>query len=55
MFKDTNLKELCEQFAETIYGSYDIVPNDYFRPTSAVLNPVESGNAIRLRLQSIVE
>ena len=55
LFKDTNLKELCKQFAETIYGTYDIVPSDYFRPVSANLNPVGGGNAIKLRLQAIVE
>lgn len=53
MFDATDLKSLCKQFAESLYGTYDIVPNDYFRPTSATLNPQGGGNAVKLQLKEI--
>lgn len=53
MFDGTDLKALCQQFAATLYGSYKMVPNDYFRPTMATLNPVSGGNAITLVLRPI--
>lgn len=55
IFTSSDLQSLCEQFAETMYGTYTIVPNHYFRPTNAVLNPVNGGDAIKLMLQNIAE
>lgn len=55
IFATSDLQSLCEQFAETMYGTYNIVPNHYFRPTNAVLNPVNGGDAIKLMLQNIAE
>ena len=54
-FAETDLKNLCEQFAATIYGRYYIEPNDLFRPTYADLIPVNTGNPIGLRLKKIVD
>lgn len=53
MFDATNLKSLCKQFAESLYGTYDIVPNDYFRPTDATLNRQDGGNTLKLFLSAI--
>lgn len=55
MFASTDLKSLCLQFAATLTGTYDIVPNHYFRPTSAELRPVGGGNTIQLNLRKIEE
>ncbi|MCH5310767.1 MAG: DUF4302 domain-containing protein [Prevotella sp.] len=55
LFGTTELKSLCDQFAKTLYGSYAIKPNDYFRPTVAELVPAGGGNTIRLRLKKITD
>ena len=51
VFSATELKSLCEQFAATLYGSYQIKPNDYFHPVSAELIPEGTGNTIKLRMK----
>ncbi len=53
MFDGTDLKTLCQQFAATLYGTYKMVPDDYFRPTVATLNPVSEGNRVTLILRPI--
>ena len=55
LFGNTELKSLCDQFAKTLYGSYAIKPNDYFRPTAAELVPADGGNTIKLRLKKITD
>ena len=50
-YMKTNLKSLCEQFAATLYGTYDIKPSDYFKPTTADLTPVSGGTPARLLLK----
>lgn len=54
LFAATNLKPLLEQFATSIYGTYNMDVNDAFRPTYVVLNPAEGGNALKLNLKAIV-
>jgi len=53
MFDGTDLKALCQQFAATLYGTYKMVPDDYFRPTVATLNPVSGGTRVNLILRPI--
>jgi hypothetical protein len=53
MFNNSDLKELCEKFAKTLYGSYSIKPNDYFCPTRAELIPLNGGNAFVLLLKAV--
>ena len=50
-FSATELKSLCEQFAATLYGTYQIKVNDYFHPVSAELIPEGTGNTIKLRMK----
>ena len=49
MFDGTNLKSLCQQFVASLYGTYQMVPNDYFRPTSVTLKPKAGGNDVVLQ------
>jgi hypothetical protein len=51
VYKDTDLKSLCEQFAATLYGTYQIKVNDYFHPVSAELMPEGTGNSIKIRMK----
>ena len=51
MFSTTDLKNMCKQFAKTMWGTYDIAPNDFFGPSYADLNPVGGGNPIGLMLK----
>lgn len=53
MFDGTNLKSLCQQFVASLYGTYQMVPNDYFRPTSVTLKPKAGGNDVVLQLAVI--
>lgn len=55
LFEDTDLKSLCEQFAASIYGTYNMVPDNYFRPTQATLTPANGGNSILLKLKPIAD
>lgn len=56
IFGTTNLKSLAEQFAATLYGAYDMQPDDCFRPTRVTLQPeTPGGNAIVLNLRKIVD
>jgi hypothetical protein len=55
MFAATELKSLCEQFAASVFGTYKMVPNDYFRPSYVSLVPVEGGNTLQLNLKKIVD
>ena len=43
-----DMENLVRAFAATISGEYQIVPDNYFLPTSAVFNPVGGGNAFKL-------
>ena len=51
VYNDTDLKSLCEQFAATLYGTYQINVNDYFHPVSADLVPEGTGNTIKLKMK----
>ena len=51
VYNDTDLKSLCEQFAATLYGTYQIKVNDYFHPVSADLVPEGTGNTIKLKMK----
>ena len=53
IFAETNLQNLCKQFAATIYGTYKMEPDKTFRPTQATLTPTGSGNPILLMLKPI--
>ena len=44
MGKNCNVEALARQFAATLSGTYDIVPNDYFLPTGCELHAVDGGN-----------
>lgn len=44
----TNMGNLARAFAATISGEYQIVPDNYFLPTSAVFSPVGAGNTFKL-------
>ena len=50
-FEGTDLKSLCEQFAATLYGTYQIKVNNYFHPVSAELTPSTTGNPVKLRMK----
>ena len=50
-YNATGLKSLCEQFAATLYGTYQIKVSDYFHPVSAELIPDGAGNSIKLRMK----
>jgi hypothetical protein len=50
-FDGTDLKSLCEQFAATLYGTYQIKVNNYFHPVSAELTPSTTGNPVKLRMK----
>lgn len=50
-YNATELKSLCEQFAATLYGTYQIKVSDYFHPVSAELIPDGAGNSIKLRMK----
>ena len=54
-FATTNLLSLCEQFAAALYGTYTMMPNDFFRPTRVSLTPVGAGTPTQLRLKDIVD
>lgn len=51
MFNGTDLKNMCKQFAKTMWGTYDIAPNDFFCPSYADLKPIGGGNTIGLILK----
>jgi len=42
--KKSNIEAIVRQFAATLSGTYDIVPNDYFLPTGCELHAVDEGN-----------
>lgn len=42
--KKCNIEALVRQFAATLSGTYDMVPNDYFLPTGCELHAVGAGN-----------
>ena len=44
MAKKCDIEPLLRQFAATLDGTYDIVPNDYFLPTGCELHAVGGGN-----------
>ena len=44
----TNLEESSRQFAATLGGVYNMVPNNYFLPTGGVFTPTEGGTAFKL-------
>ena len=45
--KKSNIEEVVRQFAASISGTYDIIPNDYFLPTGCELHAVDgSGDYI---------
>ena len=54
-FAATELRSLCEQFAASVFGTYKMVPNDYFRPSYVSLIPVDGGNTLQLNLKKIVD
>ena len=39
--KKSNIEALVRQFAASISGTYNIVPNDYFLPTGCELHALE--------------
>lgn len=45
----TELANLVRAFAETIYGVYDLTPDNYFLPTGCAYSPVEEGTAFKLK------
>ena len=45
----TDFGTLVRQFAATLSGTYDIVPNDYFLPTGCDLHPVGGDNVYILK------
>lgn len=40
---------LVHSLAQTLVGEYDIVPNNYFQPTGAVLNATDGSKSIKLQ------
>ena len=49
MGKNCNIEPLARQFAATLSGTYDIVPDDYFLPTGCELHAVGGGNEYILK------
>lgn len=49
MGKNSNVPALVRQFAATLAGTYDIVPDDYFLPTGCELHAVGGGNEYILK------
>ena len=43
--KKSNIEAVVRQFAATLSGTYDIVPNDYFLPTGCELHAVDGDNS----------
>ena len=46
--RGTAIESLMRQFAATLNGSYSMVPDNYFLPTSVNCTPIEGGTAFKL-------
>ena len=44
MAKKCDIEQIARQFAATLSGTYDIVPDNYFLPTGCELHSVDGGN-----------
>ena len=49
MAKNSNVESLVRQFAATLSGTYDIIPDDYFLPKGCELHAVGGGNEYILK------
>ena len=49
MGKNSNVEPLVRQFAATLSGTYDIIPDDYFLPKGCELHAVGGGNEYILK------
>ena len=38
-----------QEFVETLYGTYDVTPNDYFLPTGGLYTATDGGNTFKLQ------
>lgn len=46
--RGTNVESLMREFAATFKGTYDLVPDDYFLPTSVQFTPTDGGTPFTL-------
>lgn len=51
VYNATELKNMCNQFARTIWGVYELIPDGFFNPSVADLKPLSGGTPIRLKLK----
>ena len=49
MAKKCDIEQIARQFAATLSGTYDIVPDNYFLPTGCELHSVDGGNEYILK------
>jgi hypothetical protein len=47
--RNDEIQTLFTAFAESINGTYTVVPNNYFLPTGAIFTPKQGGTAIKFQ------